>query len=112
MKKEDLQKILEDDDLDLLKVKPATQASLTADVRLVASFKEIEEFVRQKGREPKADHNDMHEFKLSSRLAGIRASNVKCESLKAIDELNLLGKPVETVEDIFNDDDLGLLRNH
>lgn len=109
MKKEDLLKLLEDDDLDLLKVKPATQGSMTADHRLVASFKEIEEFVKIHGREPQANHADMHEFKLSSRLAGIRASKIKSDSLRPIDTNELLGKFVETVEDIYSDDDLSLL---
>ena len=45
MKKEDLLKLVEDDDLDLLKVKPLATPAMTADHRLVASFKEIEAFV-------------------------------------------------------------------
>lgn len=109
MKLEDLLKIVGDDDLDLLKVKPAGAGAMTADVRLVASFKEIEDFVKTHGREPQANHADMHEFRLNSRLAGIRSSRAKVESLLPIDSSGLLGKPVESVGEIFDDDDMGLL---
>lgn len=109
MKLEDLLKLVQDDDLDLLKVKPVVPTTMTADVRLVASFKEIMEFVQANGREPGPNHGDMHEFKLNSRLAGIRASKDKTESLRPIDSMELLGKPVETVDEIFSDDDMGLL---
>ncbi len=111
MKLEDLLKIVQDDDMDLLKVKPAAPASATADVRLVASFKEIEDYVKTHGREPQPNHADMHEFKLNSRLAGIRASKEKTASLRPIDAMQLLGKPVESVDEIFADDEMGLLGN-
>lgn len=94
MKLEDLLKIVGDDDLSLLKVKPAGSGAMAADARLVASFREIEEFVKKNGREPQANHADVHEFRLNSRLAGIRASKAKVESLMAIDTQGLLGKPL------------------
>lgn len=109
MKKEDLLKLVEDDDLDLLKVKPLATPSMTADHRLVASFKEIEAFVSKHGKEPQPNHADMHEFKLNSRLASIRSSKLKSDSLRAIDTHQLLKKVVESVADIYEDDDLGLL---
>lgn len=109
MKKEDLLKLVQDDDLDLLKVKPLSAPSMTADHRLVASFKEIEAFVTMHGKEPQPNHADMHEFKLNSRLASIRSSKLKSDSLRAIDAHQLLKKVVETVGDIYEDDDLGLL---
>jgi len=109
MKKEDLLKLVEDDDLDLLKVKPLATPAMTADHRLVASFKEIEAFVAKHGKEPEPNHADMHEFKLNSRLASIRSSKLKSDSLRAIDTHQLLKKMVETVDDIFEDDELGLL---
>ncbi|MDI1238655.1 MAG: GIY-YIG nuclease family protein [Polaromonas sp.] len=109
MKKEDLLKLVADDDLELLKVKPISTGAMTADHRLVSSFKEIEEFFVKNGREPQPNHSDMHEFKLNSRLAGIRSSKLKSDSLRAIDTHQLLGKFVETVDDIYGDDDLGLL---
>ena len=82
---------------------------MTADHRLVASFKEIEAFVRKHGKEPQPNHADMHEFKLNSRLSSIRSSKLKSDSLRAIDSHQLLKKVVESVEDIYEDDDLGLL---
>lgn len=109
MKKEDLLKLVEDDDLDLLKVKPLATPSMTADRRLVESFKEIEAFVAKHGKEPQPNHSDMHEFKLNSRLASIRSSKLKSDSLRAIDTHQLLKKVVETVDDIYEDDELGLL---
>lgn len=109
MKLEDLLKIVADDELNLLDVKAAAPAALNADVRLVASFREIEEFIKKHGREPQANHQDVFEFKLNSRLGAIRASKEKMDALRPIDSLALLGKPVEGVEDIFADDDLGLL---
>jgi hypothetical protein len=111
MKLEDLLRLVQDDDMDLLKVKPAAPSSATADVRLVASFKEIEDFIKTHGRDPQPNHSDMHEFKLNSRLAGIRASKEKTESLRPLDTLQLLGKPIESVDEIFGDDDMGLLGN-
>ncbi|MDP9603973.1 UNVERIFIED_ORG: hypothetical protein J2W38_003769 [Variovorax paradoxus] len=109
MKKEDLLKLVADDDLDLLKVRPLATPAMTADHRLVASFKEIEAFVAKHGKEPQPNHADMHEFKLNSRLASIRSSKLKSDSLRAIDTHNLLKKLVESVDDIYEDDDLGLL---
>ncbi|MGC4077732.1 MAG: GIY-YIG nuclease family protein [Rubrivivax sp.] len=109
MTPEELRKIVEDDDLGLLKVKPLGSAALTVDQRILESFKEIEEFVRVEGREPRPDPSNMREFKLNSRLAGIRASKVKSDSLRPVDALGLLGKPVESLEDAVADDDMGLL---
>ena len=109
MKKEDLLKLIGEDDMDLLKVKPVSTGAMTADRRLVASFKEIEEFYVKHGKEPQPNHTDMHEFKLNSRLAGLKASKLKSDSLRAIDTHGLLGKFVETVDDIYGDDDMGLL---
>ena len=108
MSPEELRKLVEDDDLGLLKVKPLGTA-LTVDQRILESFKEIEEFVRVEGREPRPDPAHMREFKLNSRLAGIRASKAKSDSLRPVDELGLLGKPVESLADAVADDDMGLL---
>lgn len=109
MNKDDLLRLVADDDLDLLKVKPMASPLMTADHRLIASFKEIEAFAAKYGREPQPNHADMHEFKLNSRLASIRSSKLKTDSLRSVDTQQLLGKIVETVDDIYGDDDLGLL---
>jgi hypothetical protein len=109
MTPDELRKLVEDDDLELLKVKPLGSGALTVDQRILESFKEIEEFVRLEGREPRPDPAHMREFKLNSRLAGIRASKTKSESLRPVDSLGLLGKAVESIEDAVADDDMGLL---
>ena len=46
-----LQKIVDDDDLGLLDVKPKN-ARITADERLVKSFEEINKFIEENKREP------------------------------------------------------------
>lgn len=112
MNKDELLKLIEDDDLGLLNVKPK-QASVTADDRLVASFVQINNFVEEHGREPQSG-NGIQEHQLYSRLKGIRESKVKMESLVSLDShclLNVDVKELNSINDIFNDDDLGLLSN-
>lgn len=113
MEKDDLQKIVEDDDLGLLSIKPK-RAALTADERLIASFQQINDFYRQHGKEPVSNPSNVLEFQLFNRLNGLRASEEKCRALKEIDEFNLLTylepvKPITSVADIFEDDSFGLL---
>ena len=136
MEKDDLLKILEGDDLGLLAVKAKNSNTLTADERLVSSFAEITNFVKEHGRPPEASPTNMKEFKLHSRLAALRKNYSKAESLQEYDELSLLPleapesylidpvleievqapvptyeepKPIMSIDDIFDDDDLGLL---
>lgn len=113
MDPKDLQKLIEDDDLGLLTVKPKGPSAPTTDERLVSSFQEITEFVRAAGREPEASRTDMHEMKLHNRLKSFRNDEGKIEQLRPHDELNLLGEPkrIESIEDVFADDDLGLLND-
>lgn len=135
MEKDDLLKILEGDDLGLLAVKAKNSSTLTADERLVSSFAEITDFMKENGRPPEASPTNMKEFKLHSRLAALRKNYSKAESLQEYDELGLLPleapeallveavadskveaaepvaapKPILSIDDIFDDDDLGLL---
>lgn len=88
--KEKLLKLLDDDDLGILSIKSKAPGVLTADERLVSSFKEITDFVKEHGRNPEANMGDMHEFKLHSRLSGLRNNRVKSEALQQYDELGLL----------------------
>jgi hypothetical protein len=48
---------------------------------------------------------------LYSRLLGIREDKSKVEALQAFDEFSLLGesKTIESIDDIFSDDDVGIL---
>jgi hypothetical protein len=110
MDKEELLKLIEDDDLGLLKTKPQVSGN-TADERLIAKFEEINEFVRKHGRPPLGNGKDIHEISLYHRLKGINEDPAKSASLAEFDTFSILKpvKPIETVSDIFEDDDLGLL---
>ncbi len=113
MEKDALQKILEDDDLGLLNIKPK-RSSITVDERLLQSFQQINDFYRQHGKEPESNPSNILEFQLFNRLKGLRASKEKCEALQEVDEFHLLTfiepeKPITSVADIFSDDSFGLL---
>lgn len=107
-----LQKIIADDDLGLLDIKPKN-VRITADERLRKSFEEINNFVEKNKREPKLS-NDILENSLFYRLEGIREDSNKINLLKEFDIFGLL-KEIEkkpqpqSIDDIINDDDLGLL---
>lgn len=109
MKRETLIKLIGDDELGLLKVKSRVPEAMTQDERLLSAFKEIEEFVKVNGRTPEPNSHDMHEFKLHSRLSGINDSPAKAEAIRPIDNLGLIKRPVETITDVLDDDDMGLL---
>jgi len=111
----ELESILADDPLGLLDVQPKRSSAMTADARLLASFEEINAFVRDKGHEPTASR-DISERKLFSRLKGLRESPEKAAALLEHDVLNLLAdvaipevKEISTIEDVLDDDVLGLL---
>lgn len=112
MELDDLLKIIETDDTGLLNVKESNNSKPTPDERLLASFKEINDFYREHGRKPLSNSTDMREFQLSSRLIGLRTSNEKILALAEFDEFNLLSdKEITSIDDIFDDDDFGLLKN-
>lgn len=109
--------ILQDDPLGLLEIKPKTSSVISADDRLISSFEEINHFVREHGTEP-AESRDISERRLFSRLKGIRADIDKTMALLPFDSFKLFEnsivskiKEINSVEDILNDDVLGLLRN-
>jgi len=111
----EMARILSDDPLGLLEVKSKTSHVISADDRLLSSFEEINVFVKANGDEPKSG-KDIGERKLASRLKGIRSSPEKIAALLEYDILSLLreAKPsvppdIGTVDDILNDDALGLL---
>lgn len=112
---DELRRILEDDPLGILDVKPANRRTKTADERLVASFREINAFVVVHGREPE-QRKDIAERRLYSRLKGLRESPDKAEQLMEHDTHGLLAgvrRPeapvIETIEDVLEQDALGLL---
>ena len=111
----DLEDILANDPLGLLVVKPKQSNAMTTDQRLVASFEEINAFVREHGREPEKS-TDINERKLFSRLKGLRESDQRALAVKEHDEFDLLGDvaiadpaAIETIDDVLSGDALGLL---
>jgi hypothetical protein len=126
--------VTENDELGLLHVKVKTSAP-TADEHLLSKFNELNEFVSTHGREPKADMTNVPEFMLSQRLNSIRGNADQCAGLSEYDvhsllpmtleveiaepeakyqivveiEPEALPKAIESLDDIFADDALGLL---
>lgn len=110
MDKKDLLDLINNDDLGLLDIEKKS-SSATPDDRLMESFMEINEFFSSHGVEPKSG-GDIHEHKLASRLKHIRENKEQVEFLSKFDTHNLLNttlKEIDTVSDIFEDDDLDLL---
>jgi hypothetical protein len=116
--------INDDDDLGLTKVKVKSKPP-TADEHLVAKFQEITDFYKANGRLPENNMANISELMLFKRLDSIRGNDTQCHALVDFDELNLLPlthdvaepkseyqpvvKEINSVEDIFEDDDFGLL---
>ena len=111
MNKEDLLKLIADDELGLLKVKPK-QNSLDENQRLINSFLEINEFIRKNNREPLAN-GDIFEHKLYSRFNSLVLDKDKIAILIDYDEFNLFKEKKEkapkSIKDLLKDDDLGIL---
>lgn len=112
---EELASILASDPLGLLDTKPKVSSVMSADERLLASFEEINAFVKEHGKEPEASR-DMNERKLYSRLKGLREDTVKAAALMEFDTFNLfacvktpVAKGINTIDDVLLDDVLGLL---
>jgi len=106
-----LQEIFENDPLGLLNIKPSTSPARNEDERLVASFEEINDFFEKNNREP-AQGGGIQEHQLYSRLKSLRESPTKTEMLKDHDKHGLLNyeqKQITSLDDILNDDSLGLL---
>ena len=109
-----LNEIFDSDELGLLNIKPSSSPVRNEDERLVASFSEINLFYERNNREPEYEEDDVFELQLYSRLKSIRENSIKSEMLKEHDIYGLLNnssKPITSLEDIFNDDSLGLLND-
>ncbi len=110
MDKNDLLDLINNDDLGLLDLEKKA-VSATPDDRLTESFMEINEFFAVHNVEPKSG-GDIHEHKLASRLKHIRENKEQRDFLSKHDTHGLLKiekKDIDTVSDIFEDDDLDLL---
>lgn len=110
MNKKTLDDIFNDDDFGLLDIKTKTTIVKTEEDRLIDSFEEINLFIDKNHREPNT--SSMSEYGLYAKLRNFRENETNKKTLKPFDRHNLLGH-VEldelTIDDIFNDDDLGLL---
>ncbi len=102
---EELSALFESEDADMFKPKPKKHVAASDD-RLIDSFGEITLFVREYGRLPNADADDMQEAILGTRLNAIRYDKKKVEALEEYDELGLLelDKAPESLEELFEDD--------
>jgi len=110
MSKKTLDDIFEDDDFGLLDVKPKSSNVKSEEDRLIDSFEEINIFMDKNDREPAT--SSMSEYSLSARLKNFRDDEANKKILKPFDRHDLLGYvelDTPTMDDIFNDDDLGLL---
>lgn len=106
-----LQDIFENDPLGLLNVKPANSPARNEDERLLASFQDINDFYEKNKKEPEQG-GGIQEHQLYSRLTAMRADQRKMEMLKPHDRFDLLHyelKQYNSLEDVLNDDTLGLL---
>jgi hypothetical protein len=113
----ELEIILETDPLGLLLIKPKASLVISKDERLVASFEEINSFMREHNREPAKSRN-ISERKLYSRLKGFRENPEMAAQLTEIDSYKLLAnikipmpKEINTIDDVLEDDTLGLLES-
>jgi len=111
----ELHTILQDDPLGLLTVKAKASSVMNSDERLIASFEEINSFIREHGHEP-AESRDINERRMYSRLKGLRNNPTTAEPLAEYDEFDLLSEPekvepveLNTVEDVLKYDTLGVL---
>ena len=108
-----LKNIFDNDPLGLLNVKPANSPGRNEDERLVASFQEINDFYETNNREPEQG-GGIQEHQLFARLKSLRENPAKIEMLKPHDKFGLLNfeiKIIQSFDDIFNDDDLGILKD-
>jgi len=108
--KKTLKDIFDDDDFGILNTMPKSSGVKTEDERLIESFQEINAFYEKNKREP--NQSGVTEFKLFSRLKGLRQDEKKMEMLREYDKFDLLVEPKApptTVADIMSDDDLGIL---
>lgn len=112
-KKSVLDDIFSNDPFGMLNAKPPIGYIRDDDDRLVASFNDIIAFYEKTNRQPQQGAG-IQEHTLYSRLKAIRENPEKSEKLKEHDKYGLLKfeqKEFNSLDDIFNDDSLGLLND-
>lgn len=114
----DKNKVLDDifnnDEFDILNVKPKISYARNADERLSASFNEVNDFIEKYNKEPQPNPANISEFQLYSRLKKIRENPEKMLSLQDHDVhglLNVEKKEINSIDDILNDDTFDLLND-
>jgi hypothetical protein len=102
---EQLKSLINDDEFNLLKV-PVKPKPLSQEERLVSSFRQIEEFVQENGREPRRDSANISEAQLAMRLGAMSGTESQRKTLEPYDELGLLREPPppKSLEDVLADD--------
>lgn len=113
MNRELLLKLIESDELDLLKIKFPSSILQNSNERLLAVFQEINDFINETGREPQPNKEDGMEFALYCQLTSFRENLEHIQLLLQHDKFKLLNtkKIINSIEDIFENDDLGLLND-
>ena len=109
-----LDDIFNNDEFDILNVKPKSSGVKNTDERLIASFNEVNDFVEKYNREPQPNPSNISEYQLYTRLKGIRENPVKKEQLREVDTNNILAfeiKEFNSIDDILNDDTFDLLED-
>jgi len=110
-KQKKLEDIFKDDPLGLLNVKPVPTPAQNENERLMASFQEINKFYEKYNREPEPGDN-IQEHMLYSRLKSLRENESKSIVLDSQDKYDLLKiekKEINSLDDILEDDALGIL---
>ena len=105
-----LKKILTEDPLGILKTR--IPQPITSNQRLNDSFEKINDFIDKNKKEP-SESVDINERKLFSRLKELRKDFDKMSILNDLDRHNLFKdvKEIKTVDDILENDVLGLLED-
>lgn len=111
----ELEKIFNDDELNLLNVKPRISNTYTPHERLIKSFEEINDFIDKHKAIPQSNADDILERSLSFRLQGIMEDFEKIKALAGYDRHNVLTakqNAIETLDDVLEDDDINLLSDN
>jgi len=111
MTDDQLAKLIADDDLGLLTVKPKRTPQTTEEERLLEGFQDLNKFVEQTGAAPTELGCGMNERGLFSRLQAMRGNTAWRDKLLPFDEYGLLKgeqppaepEPPASIEDLLND---------
>ncbi len=105
-----LDDIFNEDDFGLLDSNEKKSVIKTDEDRLLESFEEINSFFEKNKREPST--SSISEYSLLARLKEFKNNESKKRIVKPFDRFNLLGKveyETPSIDEILNDDELGLL---